>query len=1017
MGNDVIGARGSDIVRISAAGVETTVRQVPGVPTSIRPGPAGAIDLVTLQGDRETGWRLSSGGGLSKVGEGARGSVTLTHGRGGNNLLIPASAASQPVVDTSLDGQAILTTGSTSESLAGKDVLPSTTRRPSPAARLVDRTTGALLADTLPSPSPAGVIRQSAATRAPATISPDVPGGPFNQTTPTCAVPRDDPNFQVPQPSGAQVNWAVQQAVRDNLLSLAQRPSGYLNLGLTAYQPSADFPAPALTAPSGDSTSIPPQIVNGILAQESNWDQASFHVPRGSVGNPLIADYYGFNATGGSIDFDQADCGYGIAQVTDFMTVASTAISQHGKMKVAEDYAENIAAALGILADKWDQLFSLGITIGDANPATLENWYFSIWAYNTGVHQPSGSNPYGLGWVNNPINPIYPANRNPFLSDPTDAAHPQNWPYQEKVFGWIEHPLPDAAGNPLYASLGSNLTRPGSYSAFCSLTQNSCDPTRPSAPCQRSDLQCWWHAPVGSFTGALHTGFFDVSTSAREPAATDPVAPSCPTQPMAGSGVKVVTVNNSPPGNINLVGCPARVSDGTFSVSFDGSTAQFPVGIVDWHQLGGGSDGHFFFTHTDVSTDVGYRITATWAPNISGTYLVSAFVPSYGATARQADYVINATGRALMDGTNAHHRRVDQNAVSNNWVNLGFFTFNSGDTVQLSNVSADPVGLDVGFDAMAFSPVGLFSGLATIGDSYTSGEGTTDSSGALGWDAGTDSYDLSNLGPGGTIPPGVATDWNMCHRSPAAYGRLYASASTSYQGPVMHMACSGAVSQNAFINNSGQGQPQFADGLQLDNLPPPQFVRRILATFGGNDIGFGGIAKECVTDALISTYCYVNHPPDSNGMDNIDHNIQNLIPQLVQLYEKLSRASSGDVVISTYPKILPDNVTINGSWVCSGVPVQDRDAVWLAGKQTELNSAIRSARQQAIAAGFTNLLLNDEEGLFAGHDVCASDPWFNNVDVWKALTATNYSASKWALHPNLEGQQAWARDLATNVGH
>src|SRR5439155_14518975 len=120
-----------------------------------------------------------------------------------------------------------------------------------------------------------------------------------------------------------------------------------------------------------------------------------------------------------------------------------------------------------------------------------------------------------------------------------------------------------------------------------------------------------------------------------------------------------------------------------------------------------------------------------------------------------------------------------------------------------------------------------------------------------------------------------------CHRSPAAYGRLYASQSQRYnQGPAMLLACSGDTTTNIFVNSAGVGSPQFNDGMQLDNMPPAQFVSRIVATGGGNDIGFGDVAKECVM--AIASPCHANHPPDASGLDDVDHRILNVEGQLVQ---------------------------------------------------------------------------------------------------------------------------------------
>src|SRR5437762_1898697 len=53
-----------------------------------------------------------------------------------------------------------------------------------------------------------------------------------------------------------------------------------------------------------------------------------------------------------------------------------------------------------------------------------------------------GAGNWGLGWFNNPANPIYPVDRQRFnANDPFDTKNPQLWPYQEKVMGWAFTPV------------------------------------------------------------------------------------------------------------------------------------------------------------------------------------------------------------------------------------------------------------------------------------------------------------------------------------------------------------------------------------------------------------------------------------------------------------------------------------------------------------------------------------------------------------------------------------------------
>ncbi|CAM5737263.1 SGNH/GDSL hydrolase family protein OS=Streptomyces alboniger OX=132473 GN=CP975_00965 PE=4 SV=1 [Streptomyces alboniger] len=78
------------------------------------------------------------------------------------------------------------------------------------------------------------------------------------------------------------------------------------------------------------------------------------------------------------------------------------------------DYAANIAASVQILQAKWNQLYERGILANGGDPRYLENWWFALWAYNSGFNEPTASDataPWGLGWFNNPANGLYPPDR------------------------------------------------------------------------------------------------------------------------------------------------------------------------------------------------------------------------------------------------------------------------------------------------------------------------------------------------------------------------------------------------------------------------------------------------------------------------------------------------------------------------------------------------------------------------------------------------------------------------------
>jgi hypothetical protein len=149
---------------------------------------------------------------------------------------------------------------------------------------------------------------------------------------------------------------------------------------------------------------FPCELLKGITRQESGWRQ--FCVP------DLPDDQIG----GAERTIISFDCGYGVGQVTSGMHEGET--PDFDRERVAGDATYNLATGTRILAAKW----SYTACVGDNQPTTIEHWYAAAWAYN------------GLAYVNNPNNPNYDPGRGVWDPEIGGGA-----PYQEKVFGWIEH--------------------------------------------------------------------------------------------------------------------------------------------------------------------------------------------------------------------------------------------------------------------------------------------------------------------------------------------------------------------------------------------------------------------------------------------------------------------------------------------------------------------------------------------------------------------------------------------------
>ncbi|MET7622681.1 hypothetical protein [Streptomyces sp. NPDC005408] len=569
----------------------------------------------------------------------------------------------------------------------------------------------------------------------------------------TCSVPRNDPRNQAMQPKPRQVEWAVDQAIKGYLNTHIQRPANWKNLGMPAYMPQELFLNPALDG----GERVMAQVMLGVTTQESNMWQASRSAVPGVTGNPLIGNNYGIDLYDGSsandwdVNFAEADCGYGITQVTDHMRMAGRENGHGGaawpyqkQRAAALDYTANIAAGLQILADKWNQTRAAGMTVNHGNASRPENWYYALWAYNSGFYPQStaGQNggAWGLGWANNPANPEWDAGRLPFLEnavggeDASAAARPQYWPYQEKVLGFVAHPpsflespgtmVPafrystwngsNAAVNVKGSALYNRAHVRAPEDAFCS-TANSCNPgkisdgasndTATSGPCSRADFRCWWNKPVTWKDDCVTTcGWEVVRFNETYPEEADGTAYP-PTCSVSGLPAGALIVDDVPAGTpVVRPGCTnSWTNSGSFSFAFsnNGSEAVYPS-KVDLHQLGAGFGGHFYFGHTRQDDAKGQRlkITGTWQLNqkVNGTAMVYVHLPDHGAQTKNATYQID-TGRWTAQ------RTIAQPGTGNRWVPLGAFRFSDVPRVRLTTTASDGTGdEDVAFDAIAVAP-------------------------------------------------------------------------------------------------------------------------------------------------------------------------------------------------------------------------------------------------------------------------------------------------------------------------
>jgi hypothetical protein len=577
------------------------------------------------------------------------------------------------------------------------------------------------------------------------------PNNPADFAERYCSVPRNDPRNQAMQPKPRQVEWAVDQAVRRALD--VDRPANWKNLGMPAYSPQDLFPTFDLEG----GGYVPAQIMLGIAAQESNlWQAARFAVP-GVTANPLIGNYYGLDIYNGSeaddwtIRWDKADCGYGVMQVTDHMRLAGRekgpadrAWDYQVQRAVALDFVTNVAAGLQILQRKWNETRAAGLIINNGNSSKIENWFFAVWAYNSGFYPESqagtNSGAWGVGWANNPANPKYPANRGSFLEkddytdDYADAAHPQDWGYPEKVMGWAGHPVevleaPDTLVVGYRAAWwnGGSVVGPRNrhhvvppHDMFCDFS-NNCEfgstwlpdaPEvigEPAGPCNHRnaagqiDLKCWYHRAAGwkpdcDLTCGNEIVRFDPGYAYQEDGTAYP--PRCDLSGLpAGARVVDNLASSIPSVRPN---CPRTANAGSFSLTFKPNPVGEYPGKIDTHQLGMGFGGQFWMSNTRTADAHGGKleVSGRWRfdQSFSGLAKIYVHLPqlNYGTT--QAKYVVKTR---YGDRVSV----VRQQGSGNRWVPIGTFNFGGVPEVSLGSVTPDGDGTQrVAWDAVALVP-------------------------------------------------------------------------------------------------------------------------------------------------------------------------------------------------------------------------------------------------------------------------------------------------------------------------
>ncbi|MHA6757331.1 golvesin C-terminal-like domain-containing protein [Streptacidiphilus sp. PAMC 29251] len=923
-----------------------------------------------------------------------------------------------------------------------------------------------------PATAKAASLRAAATTPAASVVNADDSADPARVTWDPvrgCAVARNDPKIQTFQANAAQIEWAADLAVQGQLTTRT-RGVNWEGSGMPiSWTPQGMFPLRQL---DGGGT-VPAQVLLGLLAQESNTLQASPHAVDSVTGNANQGGFYGGVSTSGppaGTTWSSVDCGYGVGQVTTGMTIGYTgAIADASssytvaeqQQAIATDYASNVAASLNLLIDKWNQLYTAGVLANGGDPEYVENWYFALWAYNTGV-EPSaafgnttgcapgpnctdGAGNWGLGWTNNPADPTFAADRADFTAGSDyDTSHPQYWPYQERVLGWAATPVQryDYATGQWVKAYASGLWQTPShqpaepaYESLCTAA-DSCIPsavpdesgTADSAgKCAQASGHCWWNQPQSWTNCALNCGVEKITYTAASarPSFTDIYPPDgCTSSGLPTNAVIVDTTVTAG----TCSGTPTWQSQGTMSFFFPTSVNSACTsqcinyqGKIDFHQIGTGLGGHVFFTHMiDTPTDAGTSytddsMTATWAPpsTVSGWTRIKVHIPSSGATTRMANYRIN------LGGGQQRHRLVNQYQNQNTWLDLGSFDLSAGASVSLSNYNtyaAHGDGGDVAFDAVAFVPtVKPKVNYVALGDSYAAGDGLVPYQYGSNTAYADGASDYCNRSATEAYPEEL--NW------PGLSGTIAGVSTADGAANFAFLACSGAQTVdltagavdpgNTWNTDWGSAAANSADFGELPEIDAAGYLdpdtTLVTISVGGNDARFSDVLSGCIEtlDPCIDPAYYL-----TRGNGRVDP--QPLItyePEVITaeqshlraVYQAIhQQAPNARVLVLGYPHLFPQDTTIPN---CALLTDSSAEAAagWMNTMSDDLNASISDAIKSTVAADpGMDISFVDVRPTFNGHEVCSDDPWLNGVVI---------SGAGASFHPMAPGDTEEAAQL------
>jgi lysophospholipase L1-like esterase len=260
--------------------------------------------------------------------------------------------------------------------------------------------------------------------------------------------------------------------------------------------------------------------------------------------------------------------------------------------------------------------------------------------------------------------------------------------------------------------------------------------------------------------------------------------------------------------------------------------------------------------------------------------------------------------------------------------------------------------------------------VVSLGDSYSSGEGSRDAAHSS-WDKPTRSFPLGD----------------GCHRGPNAWPRLLGVSGNR------HLACSGAKIADVVSRAQKRRPPDNAPQIsRLRGLDDRMDIDAVLLTIGGNDLDFAGKL----------TACYLGHKC-LRDLDKLDRDLDAVERRLADAYARIADATAADVVVVGYPDIFPsrDESFFHCGWLGENERrgTHEKTGVW------HLQDGIHRIVERAAEKAKVDFV--DIRDALDGRELCTKHSVVNPI---------RPSLSAGPGHPNATGQRLIADAVRRRLG-